>query len=167
MMAATQVFGKRAGKYAAECALTRKNKVYGSDEIVESVLEPIRSLQNRVCLSQNEQHVDLAKRHQDLAWTLWKYATVNRTESGLDEALKLLRGISAQIQAKDVKFANGSLESALELRNKVLFGEAILLASKSRKESRGSFYRSDYPTPDKAQARSKNVNLEQGEIVVK
>ena len=76
--------------------------------------------------------------------TMWKSASVVRTEAGLSNAvsaLSMASGLLSRGRPMDMK-------TYMELRNMLDIGLAVLTAAKARNESRGTHYRADYPRRD-------------------
>jgi succinate dehydrogenase / fumarate reductase flavoprotein subunit len=79
-----------------------------------------------------------------------KHGWILKTEEGLREGLEevmQLRGQKVAV-ASDNRVLNSEWVEALEISNMLLLAELVLRASLMRKESRGSFYRLDYPRID-------------------
>ncbi|HXQ91663.1 MAG TPA: hypothetical protein VN739_01560, partial [Nitrososphaerales archaeon] len=83
--------------------------------------------------------------------------------AGLDEILKL-RKEKIAVQSKS-KVLNIEWLEALEVPNLLLMAELLLRASLTRKESRGSFSRTDYPTVDDANWRVNIVFKKKGDSI--
>ncbi len=106
---------------------------------------------------------DLLKELKDLAW---KYASPDREEESLKEGLERLASIEKRIgkvYAASVK----DLLGKRDLENVALLLRAILRGSLLRMESRGSFFRRDFPDQDD-QNWLKNTcyRLEKGELQI-
>jgi L-aspartate oxidase len=77
----------------------------------------------------------------DLKYTLWEKAGVIRNEPSLHNALNQLENLNTRFNRPDI--CNNLKE--YELRNMLTIAHLIIIASLSRKESRGAHYREDYP----------------------
>ncbi len=87
---------------------------------------------------------DLLKELKDLAW---KYASPDREEVSLKEGLERL--VSIEKRVGEIYAATAKdLFRKRELENVALVLKAILRGSLLRKESRGSFFRRDFPDQD-------------------
>jgi len=135
------VFGRIAGQSAAEYAqgrefsLTESMKKRGEKRIKEY-------LKKRKGIFDNPR--DLLKEIKNLAW---KYAGPIREENLLKEGLNQLDSIQKKIERiypERVK----DLFLKRDLENILLILQAILKGSLLRKESRGAFFRKDFPNQD-------------------
>lgn len=138
MMVACQVFGKRAGFFAAQRAKQTvlpdvSERLYVQEEDflsrlgtdpVEETAEMIASLQ-KAC-------------DQSLM--------IVRNEAGLTKCLHTLDTLHAQMGHTAGEFSVQRLKSGLRLENMLTTAHLVASAALARKESRGSHYRSDYPT---------------------
>ncbi len=96
---------------------------------------------------------------------MWEYANViGRTEDGLETAIDEVERIkTAQLprlatSAKNPRF-NLEWGQCLEIENMITSAEMTLRGALARKESRGLYYRDDYPQTDPAWL--KNVVLKE------
>ena len=87
---------------------------------------------------------DLLKELKDLAW---RYASPERTEGSLKEGLDRLAVLERRIE-KVYPATLKDLFQRRNLENAVLLLKAILKGSLLRTESRGSFFRQDFPDQD-------------------
>jgi succinate dehydrogenase/fumarate reductase flavoprotein subunit len=91
-----------------------------------------------------DQPRDLLKDLKDLAW---RYASPEREEASLQEGLDCLAVIEEKIE-KVYPAALKDLFTKRDLENVALLLKAILMGSLVRRESRGSFFRKDFPDQD-------------------
>jgi len=91
-----------------------------------------------------DQPRDLLKDLKDLAW---RYASPEREEASLQEGLDRLAVIEEKIE-KVYPAALKDLFRKRDLENVALLLKAILMGSLVRRESRGSFFRKDFPDQD-------------------
>ncbi len=105
--------------------------------------------------------VDLMRELKDLAW---KYAGPIRDKELLEEGLERLASVERRIERVDL-YTLKDLFKKRELENVSLLLKAILKGSLVREESRGSFYRRDFPNQDDIQwLKNTCYRLEEGEI---
>lgn len=136
----TVVFGKRAGEYAAEaakqsCAAEVDPACAAAifDEAVDTVSDS-----GGVKASDVKRKVKGATR---------RYAWVIKDEDGLMRGLSRIRRI--RDETGKIRARNGyDWARALEVRNLFLSAELLFVGSLERKESRGAFFRDDYPDTD-------------------
>lgn len=104
---------------------------------------------------------DLLKELKHMAW---KYAGPIREEGLLKEGLDRLMSIESKVE----KISPATIQDLLrkrELQNGTLFLKAVLNGSLARKESRGSFFRRDFPGQnDKEWLKNTCYRLVKGEI---
>ena len=106
---------------------------------------------------------DLLKELKDLAW---KYAGAAREEESLKEGLDRLASIEKEIE-KVYPAALKDFFKKRDLENVALLLKAILKGSLLRTESRGSFFRKDFPDPnDTHWLKNTCYRLEKGELQI-
>lgn len=134
-LADCQVFGARAGKYAAERA---KNVFAPGFEEAEKIADRIAELE--------KQRGKTAVRDitSVLQETMWRKVSVVRTEKSLNEAYENLLKYE-RLTRSELDVCESSLVKALELRNMIDVGLVIVKSALTRTETRGSHYRADYP----------------------
>ncbi|MDP7628474.1 MAG: FAD-binding protein [SAR202 cluster bacterium] len=136
----TVVFGRRAGLYASMGASDAADP-----SIEDSMIQPI--VDRTSVLVDREFGADTQALKTELRRTVRKNAWVIKDEAGLLEGLETVESIKSSysiLKAKD----GFEWESALELPNMLLSAELMFKCSLERKESRGAFFRSDYPNTD-------------------
>lgn len=136
----TLVYGQRAGFYAAEAA--NNSCLLAADE---SEIQASQSKLGKLVTS-SPQHLP-REIVEKLKAVSYKYAWVIKEEAMLIEGLAKIRDIceaSITLQA-----TNGTqITEALEARNVLICAELHFMGSIQRRESRGAFFRSDYPLTD-------------------
>ncbi len=141
MLGGSQVFGWRAGAQAAVIALQAGTDANLTDT-TERVLEPLVQAASRT----GENTVE--KLHKELQTHMWEAIIVDKDETALEAARQHLARITDQLE-NDTAITNPMDHAGMaELRNMLCVGELITEASSMRTESRGSFYRNDFPTRD-------------------
>jgi succinate dehydrogenase / fumarate reductase flavoprotein subunit len=141
------VFGKRAGRFAAEYANTRKFGTIGADVVQQTArwaLAPFeRSGRSDGAGPYDIQHA-LQEMMQDLVGIV-------RTEREMQDALagiERLEQRAAQVSVTGNREYNPGWHTALDLHNLLTVAEAITRAALLRTESRGAHFRDDYPGKD-------------------
>ncbi|MQY62488.1 L-aspartate oxidase [archaeon] len=81
----------------------------------------------------------------ELRNAMWDYVGIIRTEEKMDLMLRKLEHLNRRL---DVFGGTGVNTRFLELKNMVTVANLITKAAHTRKESRGTHYRTDYPTTD-------------------
>ncbi|MHA7276116.1 succinate dehydrogenase flavoprotein subunit [Arthrobacter sp. Hz1] len=139
------VFGKRAGIYAAEYALTADFVEIPEHPLVEteSLLDTMRSSEG------GERVAQIRKELQDI---MDANVQVFRTEQTLLEALSVIDGLEERykhvtVQDKGKRF-NLDLLEAVELGFLLDMAKVMTAAALHRKESRGGHFREDFPDRD-------------------
>ena len=147
-IAATQVFGARAGcaasRWAGENAL-REMDVASLAEETERVrcrLAAAGSATNRATAA------DLPQLRRRLQESVQRYAGVSRNQAGLGLLREEARQIRSALQGKQVadhKIFNQALLDLLQLETLCEVAELVAGSALLREESRGHHYRSDFP----------------------
>ena len=136
----TLVYGCRAGIYAAQRAQEAGDPAI-DDAQAEAVMGRARALvsgSDGACADTFKDEIRRAMRR--CAW-------VFKDEAGLREGLEAVKRIGSSFST--LAASDGyEWESALELPNLLLTAELMLECSLERKESRGAFFRTDYPNTD-------------------
>src|SRR5271156_3568362 len=141
------VFGKRAGRYAAEFA--KANKTNGTtvdneqlQAIAKTALKPFDSGAS----GENPYQIqyDLQEAMQDLVGIV-------RTETEMQQALTKIADLNARAERAGItghRQYNNGWHTAIDLGSLLLVSEAITRAALMRKESRGAQFREDFPNKD-------------------
>jgi fumarate reductase (CoM/CoB) subunit A len=144
-LAETQVFGRRAGAYAAEYAL-HASRPHIDAGTVERELERLDVLVTPA--SDALRPVELRKK---LKRTMQQYMAHKRDAAGMSECLRLIR----HMQREELPRVRAAFkppyalewQDALEVGNMLEVAGAVVESALFRKESRGHHFRSDYPEP--------------------
>ena len=136
----TVVFGKRAGRYAAEEANGIGSVSVDSAQVRASIAAATETIDDSAPVKPS----DIKRK---IKATTRRYAWVIKDEEGLSNGLSRIRQI--QSETGKLKARNGyDWACALEVRNLLLSAELHFIGSLDRKESRGAFFRDDYPDTD-------------------
>ena len=142
-LAETQVFGKRAGFYAAQYALGTTDPVLDGEAASAEVARVKGFLTER---SNPIRATDLRKR---LKRVMQENMSHRRTEQGMTAALEAIRKMRAddlpRVQAVNSLPYARELQDSLEIANMLDVSEAVVVAGLMRTESRGHHFREDYP----------------------
>lgn len=145
-LAETQVFGARAGKFAAEYARTNPDPAFdkaAADAEVARVQGFMEPRDNPI------RSTDLRKRLQRL---MQENMSHRRTGAGMTHALETIRRWRAEelprVQAVNSTPYARELQDTLEIANMLDVSEAVIVAGLMRTESRGHHFREDYPELD-------------------
>jgi L-aspartate oxidase len=79
---------------------------------------------------------------------MWRDVGIQRTLAGLEGAQRQVDFWSTYVAAKEFAEPRG-----WELQNMLLVSRLIIAGALSRRESRGTHFRSDFPQPDPGQAQ--------------
>ncbi|MGZ3524978.1 MAG: FAD-binding protein, partial [Thermodesulfobacteriota bacterium] len=160
------VFGAMSGQSAAEYVGQKEREQESSDLFPETLMKKWERKERSYLRGRRgtfEPPKDLLKELKNLAW---KYASPDREEESLREGLERLASVEKRIEeiyAVTVK----DLFRKRELENVVLLLKAILRGSLLRTESRGSFFRSDFPEQDDENwLKNTCYRLEKGELQI-
>jgi len=138
MMVTCQVFGARAGKYAA--LYSQKKKMFPSvdHKDINNVKKEIFTL--------HKKDIDEKYFRKKLQEDLNRGLLVRRSAKSLNICLDTIRKIKAEItqanEGENINFLN------LELMNLLILGELMTMTAFQRKESRGSHFRMDFLKQD-------------------
>lgn len=142
-LAETQVFGKRAGFYAAQYALGTTDPVLDGEAASAEVARVKGFLTER---SNPIRATDLRKR---LKRVMQENMSHRRTGQGMTAALEAIRKMRAddlpRVQAVNSLPYARELQDSLEIANMLDVSEAVVVAGLMRTESRGHHFREDYP----------------------
>lgn len=141
MLMTSQVFGRRAGRAAAEAALAAPpRELHGAALDAEE-----RRLAQTQGPANGPRLPDLLGRLQRRMWTV----TIVRDAASLQACLDEIADIEAALPGARVADA-GDRRRMIELENLLLVGRLVATAALARCETRGSHYRADFPDTDDA-----------------
>jgi succinate dehydrogenase / fumarate reductase flavoprotein subunit len=147
------VFGRRAGKYAAEYAKDRA----GVPQVNEEQVQAIQKIANAPFEDSGTENAYAIL--QDLQTSMETNVGIVRNQAELERGLQTLKQLkerAARVRVEGNRQYNPGWHYALDLRNLLVVSEAIALAAATRKESRGGHTREDFPDADPA---AEKVNL--------
>jgi succinate dehydrogenase / fumarate reductase flavoprotein subunit len=154
------VFGRRAGRYAAEFAKSNgPNGAVNEQQLqttAKAALEPF----DRGASGENPYQIqyDLQEAMQDLVGIV-------RTESEMQQALISIDGFRTRAGRAGItghRQYNTGWHTAIDLSSLLLVSEAITRAALLRKESRGAQFREDFPNKDSEWGKH-NIIVKRGE----
>jgi succinate dehydrogenase/fumarate reductase flavoprotein subunit len=160
------VFGIIGGRSAAEYVRNKESEQEPSN-IIPEVLNRKWERKAKAYIKKRrgvyDHPRDLLKDLKDLAW---KYAGPVREEESLKEGLERLASIEKRIERVYPAILK-DLFRKRDLENGVLLLKAILRGSLLRRESRGSFFRKDFPNQDDPNwLKNTCYHLEKGEFQI-
>ncbi len=154
------VFGRRAGRYAADFARTRSGAAPVVDEeFLQAAARAALTPFDRGASGENPYQVQYAL--QDAMQNL---VGIVRTESEMQQALTVIAALQArayQVGVAGHRQYNNGWHTAIDLNNLLLVSEAVTRAALLRKESRGAQFREDFPNKD-AEWGKHNIIIKQG-----
>jgi succinate dehydrogenase/fumarate reductase flavoprotein subunit len=138
MMTSCQVFGARAGRYAASIAAAR-GRTGVDTQLVASKLEKIKKVK------EGRGSGKILEVKKELQKRAWEELLVVRSKKSLSQILQEIERIRSEVLPHASIEGTRDLVSALELQNLLRVAEIIANAGLKRTESRGSHYREDFP----------------------
>jgi succinate dehydrogenase / fumarate reductase flavoprotein subunit len=139
------VFGRRAGRYAAEFAKANSTPTIDEQEL-QSTATAALAFFDRGPSGENPYQIqyDLQEAMQDLVGIV-------RTESEMLQALDAIGRLCARVECAGIagnREYNNGWHTAIDLGNMMTVSEAIARAALLRRESRGAQFREDFPNKD-------------------
>jgi succinate dehydrogenase / fumarate reductase flavoprotein subunit len=139
------VFGRRAGRYAAEYAKPVTLPAIDEGQLQEAARDALEPF-DRGPAGENPYQIqyELQDSMQDLVGIV-------RQESEMQQALEIIGKLSERARQAGVaghRQYNNGWHTAMDLANLLLVSEAITRAALLRKESRGAQFREDFPNKD-------------------
>lgn len=161
----TQVFGRRAGLFAAiysrEAAPVRTSDA----QIADAACSALAVTQTR------ESPLDPTEIKQRIRQTMFECAGPTKDEEGLLEGTRRIGAVMDSdlprlfVRVDPAEF-NYALQEALEARMMAIVARIVCQAALVRRESRGHHYRSDYPQPDDSRPPYRTrIRLQDGALV--
>jgi succinate dehydrogenase / fumarate reductase flavoprotein subunit len=139
------VFGRRAGRYAAEFAKANGQATVDESKLQATAAEALEPF-DRGPSGENPYQIqhDLQEAMQDLVGIV-------RLESEMQEALHKIAQLCARAERAGVtgnREYNNGWHTAIDIGNMLIVSEAVTRAALLRKESRGAQFREDFPGKD-------------------
>jgi succinate dehydrogenase / fumarate reductase flavoprotein subunit len=152
------VFGRIAGKYAAQYAKTRERVPLDDAEIETAERETLAPF-NRA------EGPNPFLLHDDLKDAMQTYVGIIRTEGDLRKGLEhieRLKDAAGRVKVDGNRHYNAAWHQTIDMRNMLIVSEAMARAALARKESRGAHAREDFPEMDKGHFSKVNVVIRKG-----
>ncbi|MBI5399029.1 FAD-dependent oxidoreductase [Candidatus Saganbacteria bacterium] len=142
----TIVFGKLSGHFASGYVKAKKKNA--ADQALQAELAKVKAKVSRLENSAGKENP--AKVRSELKTTMMEEAGVFRTKAKLEAGLAKIKELKERYKQihllSKIKKYNLDLVRNLELEGKLALAEVIVLGALKREESRGSHFRTDYPT---------------------
>jgi fumarate reductase (CoM/CoB) subunit A len=160
-----QVFGRRAGIAAAEDA---KAHALPPGAGLEQARSRVAELTAPMYRTDGVRPVEVKRRIQKL---MWDHVGIVRTASKLEETLRAFTDLRENVLPRlkvtsTSRILNREWMESLELESMLDLAEAMAATSIERKETRGAFYRTDFPDTDPQWTANLWVRRAGGRIVV-
>jgi len=143
MMTLTQVFGSIAGRNAARNAETSSSLCSLRDLAKDSYFSHVERLPGVA-----QAATTYPEARAKLASLMWNEVGVERTDNGLQRALRAIENLREREVRRPTSSDEGGVLEATSLRSMLKTSELIAESALRRRESRGSHCRRDYPELD-------------------
>ena len=134
------VFGKRAGRAAAQRSMTIETLIRSQSTINKE----LRKIEDMVGTGD-----EIPKQiESELNNLMWNHCGVVRNATSMNQGLEKLEELKSRAMNLDIRvdsYSSNELVSGFNLKASICAAEATLLSAIERRESRGSHQRSDYP----------------------
>ena len=140
------VFGKRAGRYAAEFAGGNSDARVDEDEVEQTARRALEPFDRGAAAGENPYQIQ-----HDLQEVMQDKVGIVRREDEMGEALEHIARLRERARRAGIggnREYNPGWHTALDLESLLTVSEAIARAGIERKESRGAQFRDDYPKKD-------------------
>jgi succinate dehydrogenase / fumarate reductase flavoprotein subunit len=151
------VFGRRAGKAAAEYAKSAPGAALDSAQLEAAEREMLAPFEHN-----GEYPYEI---HRDLQETMQSLVGIFRNEDDLRKALEHLEQLKARVDRVRIdgsRMFNPGWHLTRDLKSMLLISEAVTKSALARQESRGAHSRIDYPKLDEIWGKKNNIISEQG-----
>jgi len=154
------VFGRIAGISAASYVRNYNSRHYDYKEEAKLFQDKLIDLTRR-----KNNNITINSIIKDVKSIMFQMAGLEKNKEGMTKGLRELNEIKSKLL--NVACSNYSeIIYFFEARNLVYTGEAVLLSSLQRKESRGAHYRTDYPKEDRIWERNIYVKINDNDDLV-
>ncbi len=139
------VFGRRAGRYAAEFAKTRAAATVDEQQLQATAAAALAPF-DRGPAGENPYQIQY-----DLQDTMQDLVGIVRTEQEMQQALAAIEKFRARAERIGVvgnREYNNGWHTSVDVTNLIIVSEAVTRAALMRKESRGAQFREDFPNKD-------------------
>jgi succinate dehydrogenase / fumarate reductase flavoprotein subunit len=155
------VFGKRAGKAAAEHSSRVQSGALNAVQLEEAEREMLAPFER----ADGEFPYEI---HRDLQETMQSLVGIFRNEEDLQKALGELEKFNHRLEsvrADGSRMFNPGWHLTRDLRSMVLISEAVTRSALARRESRGAHSRIDYPNLDDTWGKQNNIIVKRGDTM--
>lgn len=157
MLLTCQVFGKIAGENAAKGAKALE---------YQDISEEIRVLEEKYeKAGKKEGTISPGELMDIIRRSMWETIIIVRSEADMMKNLRILDDMKKRLENVRIETVEEKRQW-FELQNMILVGEMITRACLTRKESRGSHYREDYPQSSDEWLKFITIYKEQDEMIV-
>jgi len=143
----TLVFGKLSGEHAADYVNAKTSSRQGAAALTQALKEEEEKVKEHTTGTSQEKYAAL---RDELGRLMTDKVGIYRTEADLSEALTKVKDIQQRYKKVKAgyggKVFNQALAWTLEVQGNLAVAETIVAGALDRKESRGSHFRSDFPT---------------------
>ncbi|HET8675418.1 MAG TPA: fumarate reductase/succinate dehydrogenase flavoprotein subunit [Blastocatellia bacterium] len=140
------VFGKRAGRYAAEFAKEKSAAHIDDDQVEQTARLALEPFDRGAAAGENPYQIQ-----HDLQEFMQDKVGIVRREEEMSEALEQIARLRERARRAGIggnREYNPGWHTALDLESLLTVSEAIARAGLERRESRGAQFRDDYPKKD-------------------
>src|SRR5438552_1049457 len=155
------VFGKRAGKFAAEHSSRVQSGALDTAQLEEAEREMLAPFER----TGGEFPYEI---HRDLQATMQSLVGIFRNEEDLQKALGELEKFKhrlERVRADGSRMFNPGWHLTRDLHSMVLISEAVTRSALARRESRGAHSRIDYPNLDDTWGQQNNIVVKRGDAM--
>jgi succinate dehydrogenase / fumarate reductase, flavoprotein subunit len=152
------VFGRRAGRFAAEFAKSNGAATIDEQELQATATAALAFF-DRGPSGENPYQIQY-----DLQEAMQELVGIVRTENEMQQALDAITRLRARADRTGVvgnREYNNGWHTAIDIGNMMIVSEAITRAARLRKESRGAQFREDFPSKDAEWGRY-NIIIKRG-----